>query len=195
MISKRKVIDDIHSVLFLDIDGCLHPGGVYGTESGGVVSEFGDDFCLLQFQPLLEERLKAYPNLKIVLSTNWVPHIGLDKTKSYFTESICERIVGSTFQVGMDFNDWNGITRGQQIRNYIEMFPVSDWIVLDDRIDGFDNEIFIKKHVCPDEYIGLGNLKTLNDLDEALLLNIRSDLISFKNVESASPLLISPCRP
>jgi hypothetical protein len=69
-------------ILFLDFDGVLHPE-VMGTP----------ELCHL---PALEELLREFPQVKLVLSTSWrivYPH---DALLEVFSADIRERIIGAT---------------------------------------------------------------------------------------------------
>jgi hypothetical protein len=61
-------------VLYLDLDGCLHPDAVYEKPgSGGGPFIFGyPDHRLFEHARLLEDVLAPYPRVRIVLSTSWV---------------------------------------------------------------------------------------------------------------------------
>lgn len=74
-------------ILFLDIDGVLHPKPVLGR-SGET-----DLFCSLH---LLEDVLREAPHVQVVISSSWREHHPLDEIREYFSPDLRERIVGAT---------------------------------------------------------------------------------------------------
>lgn len=181
-IAKKGKFPD---VLFCDIDGCLHPGGVYKTHDGELVSEFGDQQVLLEYQGILERLLAFYPEVKIVLSTNWVAHIGYEKTKSFFSDVLQEKIIGTTHIGGMPLNSWNAMSRGQQIRRYLNTNDVGNWIILDDRKDGLDTPEFLHKHSCPDENIGIKDFGTIKHLNQIMKSTFCTTKCTHRNIEKS----------
>src|SRR5438128_5315956 len=70
-------------ILFLDFDGVLH--------------RFGDriaDYC--RFLPRLEAVLRDYPDVKIVVSSDWRKHHTLEELKGFFSADIGKRVIGVT---------------------------------------------------------------------------------------------------
>ena len=70
-------------ILFLDFDGVLH--------------RFGDritDYC--RFLPRLEAVLRDYPDVKIVVSSDWRKHHTLEELHGFFFADIGKRVVGLT---------------------------------------------------------------------------------------------------
>ena len=74
-------------ILFLDFDGVLHPECE--------VSQRGEvaDFCFL---PRLESLLRAFPDVRVVISSTWREHKTLDELREMFSADIAARIIGAT---------------------------------------------------------------------------------------------------
>jgi len=69
-------------ILFLDFDGVLHPAN---APVGAVT-----DFCCL---PLLEDWLRQYRQVNIVISSSWREIMILEKIRQLFSEDIRHRVV------------------------------------------------------------------------------------------------------
>ena len=158
--------------LYLDFDGCLHPGGALSTKEG-IISEFSG-IELFSLAPLLEKLLTPYPELKIILSTSWVPHLGgahvedgFEKAKAFLPPSLRCRVVGATFEGDVSVDTWRHIERGQQVLHHAKKHGLQNWIVLDDRNDGFAG--FPERLVQPLEYKGINTKEILVELSNALL--------------------------
>jgi hypothetical protein len=74
-------------ILFLDIDGVLHPRPIPG-QSGQT-----DLFSALH---LLEDVLRQVPDVEVVISSSWREHYPLDEMREIFSADLRERIVGLT---------------------------------------------------------------------------------------------------
>jgi hypothetical protein len=74
-------------ILFLDIDGVLHPRPIPGRPGQT------DLFSALH---LLEDVLRQVPDVEVVISSSWREHYPLDEMREFFSEDLRERIVGVT---------------------------------------------------------------------------------------------------
>lgn len=121
-------------ILFLDYDGVLHPDEVFLTKSGPKLCSAGQ---LFMWAPILEELLRPYPEIQIVLSTSWVRHLGFTKAKNRLSEELQGRVVGSTWHssMGKNWADqiwWDQSSRYRQILRYVTRAMATEWIALDD---------------------------------------------------------------
>jgi|HubBroStandDraft_1064217.scaffolds.fasta_scaffold78174_2 hypothetical protein len=66
---------DTSDVLVLDFDGVRHPNAVFATEPKVRLHAEGHE--LFESAAVLTEILEPYSELKVVLSTSWVPSLGL----------------------------------------------------------------------------------------------------------------------
>jgi hypothetical protein len=74
-------------ILFLDIDGVLHPRPIPGRPGQT------DLFSALH---LLEDVLRQVPDVEVVISSSWREHYPLDEMREIFSADLRERIVGVT---------------------------------------------------------------------------------------------------
>lgn len=97
------------ATLFLDFDGVLHSGNS-GT---------------LSLLPSLEEVLREYPEIDIVLSTSWRT-AELQYLQRLFADDIASRVIGATPQID---GKW---ARGREIMDVVRRYGIEHWVVLDD---------------------------------------------------------------
>lgn len=70
-------------ILFLDFDGVTHSDGCFSANF----------FCRL---PLIEEVLREFPSVKIVISSSWRDHHPLDTLMRHFAGDMRTRVIGAT---------------------------------------------------------------------------------------------------
>ena len=132
----------VHQILFLDIDGVLHRGNSY-VAGHHIVSSLPGHIDLFEYVPALDDLLSPYPELAIVLSSDWAYRFGVDYTCSQLpSNSLRARVVGATYQ-GCEFDEqlWPMLSRGAQVLDYVRRQgrDVLEWIAIDDRNDGFES--------------------------------------------------------
>lgn len=125
-------------VLFLDYDGVMHRGDSYVTPHG-VVSSAPGSIELFEFAPALFELLEPYPQIEIVLSTDWSLRFGVEHARdSISVEGLRQRVTGATYEAELeDSAIWRARPRGVQILRYARRHNIVSWLALDDRRDGF----------------------------------------------------------
>ncbi|WP_322007153.1 HAD domain-containing protein [Paraburkholderia tropica] len=142
-------------VLFLDIDGVLHRG--IARRSGRDVVSSAPNIQLFEYATVLDDLLSPYPEIDIVLSSDWSLVLGTEFTRNAIPlPSLRERIVGATFD-GCTFNPlvWPVLTRGAQVLDYVGRNEPLKWLAVDDRADGF--EAHRQKLVHCQTDVGLGD--------------------------------------
>lgn len=156
----------MRSVLFLDIDGVLHRG--IARRSGNRVMSSGPEIALFEFVPVLDELLNPYPDIEVVLSSDWSLVLGTEFTRDSIPSSqLQKRIVGATVD-GCTFNPlvWPVLTRGGQILDYVERNAPLSWLAVDDRTDGFEAHRDRLVHCQTD--VGLGDAAVVEQFRERL---------------------------
>ncbi|WP_080439567.1 HAD domain-containing protein [Burkholderia ubonensis] len=149
--SKRQI-------LFLDIDGVLHRGSSY-VAGRSIVSSAPGHIELFEYLPVLDDALSSYPDVSVVLSSDWAFRFGVDYTCSQLpSPSLRARVIGATYH-GCEFDEqlWPMLSRGAQVLDYVRRQgrDALEWIAIDDRSDGFENCRERLVH-CQSEY-GLGD--------------------------------------
>ncbi len=111
-------------ILFLDFDGVLHP-------ADATPDQF---FCYL---PALEDTLRPFDEVELVLSTLWREERSLDALIEHFAPDIRPRILGATPQ--LPACELERGHRQREIEAWLAMHrPGGDWLALDDRQENFD---------------------------------------------------------
>jgi hypothetical protein len=99
-------------VLFVDYDGVLHRHGAYRTYRG--VRSSDPLIPLFEYASVLDELIRPYSDVELVLSTSWVREFGLAMARDYLPiQSLRERVVGATYDPAFpDAWLWPIIARG-----------------------------------------------------------------------------------
>jgi predicted thioredoxin/glutaredoxin len=118
-------------LLYLSFDGCLHSRDCQFDYVSGVY--IGTD-GLKQFAhvALLEEILKPFPEVKIVLSTSWVFLFGKTVAMNCLSPNVRKRVVGATFSTQMNRRSYFATPRGIQVLLDVEKRKPKNWLALDD---------------------------------------------------------------
>jgi hypothetical protein len=152
--TMQKNTSEKRMLLFLDLDGVLHPAPLSISVEGHtdeVVAGALDPrecglLCPLQ-QALLVSVLRSRPNVDIVISSawrTWHPDVSLDWLKSLLDTELAARIVGATPDINRFV--FPGIPapggRLEEIRQFIRTLPDAsryepNWIAVDDQITNF----------------------------------------------------------
>ncbi|WP_248114038.1 HAD domain-containing protein [Ralstonia pseudosolanacearum] len=152
--------------MFLDFDNCLHRCDAYVSGQDVVASEPG--VALFEFAAILERELQPYPDVGIVLSTDWVGVLGFEGARDALPlASLRERVIGATRIDDCDEPASSELTHGEQIRRYVAKHRLRAWLAIDDRRDGF--EPFPEQLVHCQRGVGLGD----SDVQKMLARRLR----------------------
>lgn len=80
---------DSSDLLFLDVDGVLHPVGADYSFSSRFFSHL----------PLLEELLREFKSIDVIISSDWRRAESIEQLQRYFSADIRHRIIGATPQI------------------------------------------------------------------------------------------------
>lgn len=126
-------------VLFLDIDGVLHRGNSY-IEGSCVVSSAPGRIELFEYLPLLDSLLGSYPDVEVVLSSDWSYRFGIEHTLNMLPHSLLRaKVTAATYQGCENELLWPKLSRGAQVLDYIRRHSLKRWLAVDDRHDGFES--------------------------------------------------------
>lgn len=135
---KEHSLAVMGDVVFLDIDGVLHPGN---SET-------------LKYMPNLYRVLDAYPSYNIVICSNWRETATFDYLQSLFDVHHRHRVLGVTPSL---LADGGSRRRGKEIAMFLEENPgVSNWFILDD-------EPFRYGSLNPQRIFATDTMTALND--------------------------------
>ena len=142
-------------VLFVDIDGVLHRGNAYAV-GGRIVSSAPGRIELFEYLPVLDGLLRRYPDVEVVLSSDWAFRFGIEPTLNMLPDSLLRRkVIGATYQGCENELLWPRMSRGAQVVDYAKRHSLDRWLAIDDRKDGFESYRDRLIH-CQSE-VGLGD--------------------------------------
>lgn len=159
----------MRKVLFLDIDGVLHRG--IARRSGSRVTSSAPDIELFEYVPVLVELLEPYPQVDIVISSDWSLVLGMEYTRNAISSpQLRDRIVGATSDGRtLNWQLWPALPRGTQVLDYVARNSLLRWLAVDDRTDGFEAHRQRLVH-CQTE-VGLGDPTVVAQFRERLRNN------------------------
>lgn len=151
-------------VLYLDFDGVLHPADIRvlpaDRQPRVYVRGQPTDLPLFEHLPLLEQLLKPYPQLRIILATSWVREFGYEYALEQLTSSLRERVIGATL--------YPALARYYCIQIDAEERGIDRWLALDDDLNCWP-EAEIHRVVAPtDRMLGLAQRGVAEKLSIAL---------------------------
>ncbi len=156
---------NLHPVLFLDFDGCLHPDNVRRVDGKPVLLAEGSE--LFEHAALLATLLEPYPDLQLVLSTSWVRAFGFEESVRHLPADLQRRVVGNIHEFCTDVYEWCELSRFDQVMRYVVGKGVESWLALDDDNHAWP-EFLEKRLICPNPRFGLGEPRVQQELVDKL---------------------------
>lgn len=162
------------SIIFLEYDGVLHPDAIVRESRQVVLKREG--YVLFEWAPLLEDALAHHPDIRIVLSTNWVRLLSYDEAKKQLPASLQERIVGTIYPskpVECPYGKWAGLdpfsqmSRYMQVMSYVHRHDIKYWLAIDDDFLAWTNDE-LHHLVITDWEFGLAEPGKLSELKRRL---------------------------
>ncbi|WP_431509930.1 HAD domain-containing protein [Variovorax sp. DAIF25] len=119
---------DSSDLLFLDIDGVLHPVGVDYSFSSRFFSHL----------PRLEALLREFESVDVIISSDWRLAESIEQLQRYFSTEIRRRIIGATPQIDPGVAVHH--RRQLEIQAWLDGNGRSDaeWVALDDWPENFE---------------------------------------------------------
>ncbi|WP_153946218.1 HAD domain-containing protein [Cupriavidus sp. U2] len=129
----KDAFDRSLQVLYLDFDGVLHPDSVFRTRNGIELLHYPGR-SLFEHVPLLDDALKPYPEVRIVLSTSWqLIEGGYEGAKSRLSAGLQARCIGGTYNRRVNRKTWfEGMSRPEQVVLDVKRRQPEKWIAVDD---------------------------------------------------------------
>lgn len=157
------------SLLYLDFDGVLHHHNVmFHPLIGPYLSAAPEGAVLFQHMNVLQDLLKPYPAVQIVLSTSWVARLGLAMAKKQLHPDLRQRVIGATCRSSKDRARMSNLSRGQQVLADVHQRQPTAWLAVDD--DASDWPMAYRARlVHTDKYLGLGDMQAVAALQSALI--------------------------
>lgn len=117
-------------LLYLEYDGPLHPAAVgWDPVRGQPRLNRHLEHCLFEHAPLLEQVLTPYPEVAIVLTTQWVLHYGLRKAAKELPSGLRSRVVGSIYDDQP--SSFLTLSKGLQVVLDVEKRAPKRWVAVD----------------------------------------------------------------
>ena len=112
-------------ILFLDFDGVLHPYAPWPHDETVRAQYFNH-------LPRFEAVLRDFPEVHIVIASDWRLHHTLDELRTFFSEDIRKRIRGTTALERLSGNATGD--RQLQVERYLSVHHLTGtrWIAVDD---------------------------------------------------------------
>jgi hypothetical protein len=157
------------TVLYLDYDGVLHHENVLWHPRRGAYLQAPERYRLFQHAELLEQLLAPFPNVVIVLSTNWQRRYGFSKVVKRLPPGLRSRVIGGTYHSDMPGDGYDLLPRWAQIVNDVYRRRPASWLALDDDVVGWPD--WTRPHLLPtDPYEGVSQTSVQAELPRLLAL-------------------------
>lgn len=131
---------------FLDSDGVLHPDSAYLVKARPALKSEGEPFMWI---PLLADVLADFPKSQLLLSPSWARGLSFNCARRWLPEKLRARVVGATWHRAMSFKregfrslatGWDEATRCQKLKRYVGRAGLTDWVTIDDQLEGWGAE-------------------------------------------------------
>lgn len=143
-------------VVFLDFDGVLHPVGEPALDEDFRLAPNPRLFCYL---PHLIEALAPYPEVRIVVSSDW---------RRLFDDDTLRGCLGTLGDRFYGVVETFGGTRAEEIYKEVVRRGLMHWLVLDDHPSVVEASSTDVRFIACDSRLGLGNTETQAELREKL---------------------------
>lgn len=154
-------------LLFLDYDGVLHPHDVRMSTAGPRMSPEMASHALFEHAHLLALMLCCHPDVRLVLSTNWVPLFGYEYSVSRLPPALQDRVIGATFDEQRDHAGYLSVNRGHQVVEDARRRRSKKWIAIDDAVENWP-AAYKSRLVASHPVRGLGDAQVRASLGRAL---------------------------
>jgi hypothetical protein len=167
--------DPLGPTVFVDIDGVFHPdAAMYHARRGIYMCPVeAPGHVLFEWLHILEEALRPYPQVRLVLSSSWCIRPGYSATLKRFPAKLRERFVGGTFHWRYhganagEMEKFLDMPRGMQIWQDVERRQPLNWLAIDDNAEGWPDWALDNLIRC-DGSTGLSSQRVQDELNEKL---------------------------
>lgn len=141
-------------IIYLDFDGVLHDDEVYRDFKRGIYLRTPGR-SLFEWEKFLSSLLVQHSDVRIVLSTSWVPIRGYNYTRNRLSSTLRSIVIGSTFHGRfMHRSEFMSLPRGVQIAQDAARREPQFWLAIDDDDDQWPRYLR-DKLICTDGGKGL----------------------------------------
>jgi hypothetical protein len=162
-------------IVYLDLDGVLHHEEVLWSSKKGIYMcpKLAPGRVLFEWLPYLENVLKEFPEVELVLSSSWCIRPGYGDTMKRFPPEIQRRFVGGTYHSRIHGADaWAlvkflELPRGIQVWNDVQRRNPKRWLAIDDTDEGWP-ELAVDNLIRCDGATGLSSPRVQTELQQKL---------------------------
>ena len=131
--SMKSEIKSSLDCIFLDYDGVLHGGGATRHRKPPHIRPELPGHQLFEHLPIVESLLVPYPAVRIILSTSWVRVLDFDRSKSYLTPELQQRVIGAIYHRALMLRrEFDETPQHAQILQDVERRRPHRWLAIDD---------------------------------------------------------------
>lgn len=143
-------------VLYLDLDGVVQHESVFWHPRRGIYMNpsLPPGRVLFEWLHYLEDALKPFPDVALVLSSSWCVRPGYSKTLQRFPAALRARFIGGTYHRRHHGQDWLvksaflGTPRCEQILADVRRRKPRQWLALDDDVDDWPRSALANLVAC-----------------------------------------------
>jgi hypothetical protein len=126
-----------YRILYLDFDGVLHDEEVYWDAKRGIYLSTPNRI-LFEWVDILERLVEKHADVRIVLSTSWVPIKSFNYAKRCLSPLLQSLVIGSTYHSKyMRRDEFMSLPRGVQIIQDVFRRKTELWLAIDDDYIGW----------------------------------------------------------
>lgn len=159
------------AVIYLDLDGVLHHEAVVWDPRRGVYMSqvLAPGRTLFEWSGILEEVLRPFPEVALVLSSSWGIRVGYAATIKQLPTNLRRRFIGGTYHSTVHGanpwckSDFMSEARGAQVCADVERRRPHSWIALDDDAKDWPEEALDHLIQC-DGTVGLSDVQVQRKL-------------------------------
>jgi len=131
-------------VLYLDFDGVLHPDTACWHRKRGIYLAGPGE--LFEHAPVLDALLAPWPEVRLVLSTSWVPMLSFGRARSFLPPALQARVIGatwhSTFKQEFEWRHWwETATRFDTVLADVMRRRPRAWLAIDDDVKDWSPDL------------------------------------------------------
>lgn len=165
--NNSKNNSDIHLksgiVLYLDFDGVLHHDDVYWSRKQGIHMR-APGHSLFEWAGILEDILKPYSEVSIVLATSWVRVKSFEYAKKQLSPMLQSKVIEATFhRREMNKFAFENTPRGDQVYADVKRRQPKAWLAIDNDDVGWPSHCRTNL-IKTDDQLGLSDPKVQTEI-------------------------------